>query len=340
MSKHQQKPPSANADLSKKAQALLSTAQKSGVPTKVAAAMISMLTGEQVKTAEDAINPAVIVGGSAPDLQTAAGVPSQLSQGYEAGEGTPRECAPNTGEGAGRELLSSNESVINATKAQAKGQNKSALNEVLTEPAMSAAHDHVLSESLDNTSSAGVKISAARELLRKFAGQSRENAFLLSELVKAAQEAGSGVAGEEGSLSPEDLAAAAQGASGAQPMPPGAMPPGAMPPGAIPPEGLGGMGGMEGAEGMEGEESGMPSDEALEAASAGVTPEELLAAHTLLASQAGEAGQAEAAEAAIPPEGSALPAEGGGEEQVGVKSGQFGQPGGSQEANQGAAPNL
>jgi len=286
---------------------LMKKAQDSHVPAKVAAAMVSMLTGEQVKVAEDAINPAVIVGGTDPELQRAAGIPSQLSQGYEAGEGTPRECAPNVGEGAGRELLSSIEAAINATKLQAKSQNKPALNEVLTEPAMSAAHDQVLDESLDNTSSAGVKISAARELLRKFASQSRENAFLVSELVKAANEMGSGVAGEEGSLSPEDLATASGvGEEGVGPLP------------------------EAGAEG-----AGAPSDEALEAAHAGVTPEELMQAHVLLASSEDAAGQAAEQEAAAAQQQAPV-GEGTGEEQVGVKAGQFGMPGGS--SGQGTSP--
>jgi hypothetical protein len=280
-----QDPGKPGMELVTKQAAMLQKAKLAGVPDSVAKAMVALMS----KQAEDAINPAVIVAGTAPELQQASGIPSQLSQGVEAGEGTPRECAPNVGEGSGRELLSSNESAINATKAQAKAQNKPPLGEVLTEPALSAAHDKVLSESLDNTSSAGVKISAARELLRKFASQSRENAYLLSELVKAAE--------------------------------------GEIPAGPVAPEGLGDAGlegpGLEGGpEGAGLEDAAPPSDEALEAAQAGVTPEELLQAHALLAVSQEAAGQASEAGAGGPPAAAV-----GGEE--GEKGSQMGLPGGS-----------
>jgi hypothetical protein len=57
---------------------------------------------------------------------------------------------------------------------------------VLTEPAMSAAHDRTLQESLVNTPQAGVKIAATRELLKKMA-QSPEGARLVAALIKRAQ---------------------------------------------------------------------------------------------------------------------------------------------------------
>lgn len=166
----------------------------------------------QLKQAADAENPASIQAGTAPVLQSEPGVPSPQSQGAEAGSNTPRELAPNSGAGAGRELVSSNESAIDATKGQAKAQNKSTLSELLVEPAMSAARDKVLDKSLENTSTAGVKISAARALLKKFAASSPENAAKLAALLKEAQAPAVTAAGEP-VPSPEEEAAAEEAAA-------------------------------------------------------------------------------------------------------------------------------
>lgn len=229
---------------------LLKKAAETGVPPEVAIALIRQTRGDEIaKIAEDAIFPAKIVAGTEPALQSEPGVPSQLSQGSEVGSNTPRETAPTTGEAQGRQLVANNEAATKATKREAKTQNaRSALNELLTEPAMSAPHDKTLQQSLDNTSSAGVKISAAsvaaaKEMLRKFAAASPENATKLSALLKLAQD-------------PELAAALAGG----------------------------------------GEEA--PSDEAIEAASAGVTPEELIQATEIVSAQAEEAAAAEQAQAA------------------------------------------
>lgn len=250
----------------KQVRVLLIKAAQAGIPEAVALAMLG------IKTAEDAINPATISGSTSPILQTDPGTPSPLSQGAEAGTNTPRQTAPTTGEGGGRELVSSNESAMNASKGQAKSQNKGALSELLTEPSMSAAHDQTLSKSLDNTSSAGVKISAARELLKKYAASSPEAAQKLAALAKLAED-------------PDMM-----GAEG----PPAEAPPMA---GEAPP--------MAGGAPMADETAVAPSEEALAAVEAGVTPEELAQAEELLASTGGgeEApveGEGEAA-AAPPP---------------------------------------
>lgn len=168
----------------KRAHILLQKAAQSGIPQDVAEGMILMA---MPKLAEDAINPAQISGDSKPILQSDPGTPSPLSQGSEAGVNTPRECAPTGGEGGGREALSSNVAAINVTKGQAKRQNKGALSELLSEPMQSSRTDKVLSESLDNADSAGVKISAAREMVRKFMSASPHNARMVAELVKAAE---------------------------------------------------------------------------------------------------------------------------------------------------------
>jgi hypothetical protein len=226
------------------------------------------------KIAEDALNPAQIEAGTEPELQSADGIPNQLSQGSEVGELTPRETAPNVGEGSGRELLSSIEAAINATKSDAKGQNKGPLSEVLTEPAMSEAHDETLAESLDNTDSAGVKISsaqvsAARELLRRYINSAPGNAMKVAAILKMSADGA-------------DAADIAPGGGGA-PMPTGGEMTSYPTDAEVAP--------------MEEEGVGEVSEEALAAASQGVTPEEVEQAQQLLAMQelaGGMEGQQEA----------------------------------------------
>ena len=70
---------------------------------------------------------------------------------------------------AGRELIRNKDGIKNVTKAQAKSPRKKELAEVLTEPAMSAAHDSKVNENLRNASKGGVKIAAARAFLQKIA---------------------------------------------------------------------------------------------------------------------------------------------------------------------------
>jgi len=245
------------------AEALLTKASQAGIPPKYALAFIRNRGDDSVtKIAEDALFPAQISGGTEPLLQSEPGVPSALMQGSEAGSNTPRETAPTSGEGGGRELLASNEAAINATKRSAKSQNKSALTELLTEPSMSAAHDKTLQQSLDNASSAGVKISsaqanAARELLRKFAA-SPDGQQKLAALAKLAQD-------------------------------PDMAPGGGLPPGEEEPV----------TEEEAVEAAPEVSDEALAAAEAGVTPEEVAEAEAILAEQGEAAAQeAEAMDAA------------------------------------------
>lgn len=264
--------------------AMMKQAAASGIPAGMALHMIRRRFGDDfVKAAEDAIFPAQISSGQEPQLQREPGIPSQLSQGSEAGSNTPRETAPTSGEGGGRELLSSIEAAINATKEQAKAQNKGALAEVLSEPALSSEHDKALEQSLDNTSSAGVKISSAkaasaRELLRKFQSSSPSNAMKLASKVKKAQEPGADT------TAPAAAAAAPEPAASAGPGPE-----------EVPeevPEGLG-------------EEEPVISDEAFEAARAGVTPEEVAAAEELLMAQGLMSAQAAGQEAPLTGEPSA-----------------------------------
>lgn len=113
------------------------------------------------KAAEDAINPAQISAGAAVAPETSA---SGESGGAPAG-GLPE--GPT-------DLVGSNEAAINYTRGQAKAPMKSQLSAVLTEPALSSAHDTTLGKAFDHTGAAGVKISsmrsaAARAVVEKLA---------------------------------------------------------------------------------------------------------------------------------------------------------------------------
>lgn len=116
------------------------------------------------KAAEDAINPAHISAGPA--------VPPQTSASGEDG-GSPAGGKPK----GNVSLIGSNEAAINATKRQAKAGTSSELSKVLTEPALSAAHDKTLGMAFANTGKAGVKIAesarsaAARVILEKMAAE-------------------------------------------------------------------------------------------------------------------------------------------------------------------------
>lgn len=71
----------------------------------------------------------------------------------------------------GRQLISSNKAVTDATRAQAKAPRKAELAQVLTEPAMTRSTDSKVHENLRNASKGGVKIAAAKVLLEKIAAE-------------------------------------------------------------------------------------------------------------------------------------------------------------------------
>lgn len=103
-----------------------------------------------VKTAEDAINPAHISAGSAESTAL------QRSAAGESG-GAPAGGLPQGPTG----LVGSNDAARNYTKGEAKSQVKGQLSKVLSEPALSSAHDNVLQKVFNHTGKAGVKIAAA-----------------------------------------------------------------------------------------------------------------------------------------------------------------------------------
>lgn len=76
---------------------------------------------------------------------------------------------PSGGTNSARSMIESNSAATNAKKVQAKAPQKKLMAEVLTEPMQSKAHDHKVSENLRNAAKGGVKIAAARELLKKIA---------------------------------------------------------------------------------------------------------------------------------------------------------------------------
>lgn len=77
--------------------------------------------------------------------------------------------APTGGTNSARSMIDSNAAATNAKKVQAKAPQKKLMAEVLTEPMMSKAHDAKVQENLRNAAKGGVKIAAARELLKKIA---------------------------------------------------------------------------------------------------------------------------------------------------------------------------
>ena len=238
-------------------------ASATGIPERFAKVLMSKFADID---GHDEMDEGNVSGSTTPVLQAVPGVPPAQSQGSETGQMTPRETAPTTEQGRGRELISSNEAAINFTKGEAKQPQKDALKEILDQPALSAAHDKTLELALDNTSVAGVKISAARSLLKKVAASSPQARRELAALIKAAEEGlpmpppGENLAGAsdalatEAPVSDEALQAAASGvttdelakaqvmlasqaeASSAMAGPPGGMPPEGMPPEEMPPE--------------------------------------------------------------------------------------------------------
>ena len=251
--------------------------QSSAAPSKLAAALMA-------KFAEDAINPAQISAGSEPILQSSAGVPSVLSQGTAAGEQVPA----TQGSDPGRQLIQSITAAINAKKGDAKNV-RSEMAKHLSEPAHAASHDSVLQQSLDNTSSAGVKIAATKALLQKWAEQSPEHKVMLAEATQKVKQA-MGDGAEAGPPAGGAASAPGAGSSGGMSMPaPGA-------------ESSGG-----GAKMAMGEEAEPVSDAALAAAAQGVSPEEVAMAEEMLEAQMAPPAEAEM-EAPPVEEGAAAPA--------------------------------
>ena len=178
----------AGSILAKRAHALLKEATQVQQPAAASPATNPSGMGE-AKTAEDAINPAQISGGQAP-AQGATPPPGAVASG----EGAPSEPADVNSQ---KNLISSNEAAINYTKKDAKGDPKSDLKDVLTEPALSAGTDKTLQQTLDHTEQAGAKISSAQKVPQPEINATAKVARARAVLAKLAEGAGCAPSGKK-----------------------------------------------------------------------------------------------------------------------------------------------
>jgi hypothetical protein len=121
-----------------------------------------------------AAKPPMVKKGSALDF-----IMGRLSKVAESTQGgmtldSPSETGPkpdsnSAGGNDARSHIGSNKAAIDAKKVQTKGPQKRMLSEVLTEPALSKAHDAKVQENLRNASKGGVKIAAVKAYLQKIA---------------------------------------------------------------------------------------------------------------------------------------------------------------------------
>jgi len=245
--------------------------RKSVGKSKKAAKSLSVKNARDLirKLAEDALNPAQISAGTMPELQTAEGANPAQMQGTPAGEGVP----DTKGSDQGREGISSIMAAINATKNDLKGnRTRSEMSNYLNTPALDSSSDSVLQQSLENASSAGVKIAATKSMLQKWANSSPERQERLKSVISKVKKANEMMG--YGAGAPPALPMTADAAGGAQ-VPPvtAAMP------------GMAASGGPKQA--MGGPDIEPVSDAALAAAAQGVLPEELERAEMLLQEQMG-----------------------------------------------------
>jgi hypothetical protein len=98
----------------------------------------------------------------------------KLAEAEGGGEKTPDDEKKTPGYGSAKipaegAKVSNKDQIKNVTKRDAKSPRKAELAQVLTEPAMSAAHDSKVQENLRNASKGGVKIAGAKAFLQKIA---------------------------------------------------------------------------------------------------------------------------------------------------------------------------
>lgn len=84
----------------------------------------------------------------------------------KSGEGVT---VPSGGSNIARSHISSNEAAVSMKKVDGKKPQKRMLSEVLTEPALSSAHDSKVQDNLRNATKGGVKIAASKAYLQKIA---------------------------------------------------------------------------------------------------------------------------------------------------------------------------
>lgn len=88
----------------------------------------------------------------------------------KSGDG-PKPPSGSKGGNNARSMIESNKAATDAKKVQTKAPQKKMMAEVLTEPALSKAHDSKVQDNLRNAAKGGVKIAASRELLKKIAAE-------------------------------------------------------------------------------------------------------------------------------------------------------------------------
>lgn len=94
----------------------------------------------------------------------------KVAEAHGGGETLDDKAAP-VPSNPGRQLIASNQAVIDAKRVQAKSPRKAELAEVLNEPAMTRSTDNKVYENLRNATNGGVKIAAAKALLAKVAAE-------------------------------------------------------------------------------------------------------------------------------------------------------------------------
>lgn len=149
-----------------------------------------------MKQAEDALSPATISAPAADALGAAAPTAASASEEGPA----PSEPSDVNSQKA---LIASNQAAMDYKKVQAKKDPVSDMSDVVTEPAMSAAHDKTLNMVFDKTREAGAKI--ASDLTRTAAAQ----ALLAKHAADAACRKGAGKKEKQSQM----------GGGGGQPLP-------------------------------------------------------------------------------------------------------------------------
>ena len=155
------------------------------------------------KQAEDALNPAKIAAPAAE--ATGADPPADASPAEEQVPSEPSDVDKQ------KALISSNQAAMDYKKVQAKKDPVSDMGDVVTEPAMSAAHDKTLNMVFAKTREAGAKIAsemtrtaAAQALLAKHAAgaeqSKKEKQSMMADKTTAAGASGFSTSGQPGQI--------------------------------------------------------------------------------------------------------------------------------------------
>lgn len=117
-------------------------------------------------------------------------------------EGVPKQPSDVTSQVSS--MLSSNQAAIDYKKQKAKADPKSDVNQVLSQPALTQAHDPVLQKTLDNTGKAGVKLSSVRGAAEGTIKVAAARAILSNLMEKAAKDGCGSKDGKDGKKKEKD----------------------------------------------------------------------------------------------------------------------------------------